>query len=495
MRLLIWLIFFILLIVVPSPLISSLYIVLLGIAYYPFVLRAFRILKTEWVSIVLQVGIAIAYFAVHIPQILRLEIWNDEILSLTVASGSFHTVSLNAFIKGFLPPFHYWELWFWQHLVVGSPPQLTEVIYRLPYMVYHAAGAMVFSFAVMQMAKTSIRGNPRVLTMFLRLTVFLLFFLNPFLLRYALEIRPYAFVSFATALLLLLWVNDKLLAWEFIPFHLMSFFHSFLYVLIYLPFAMSSYRGMTKKNIAYISAMFSVLLVCFTFSSGFMQKTSSTGSINMILRALTNLRLFMIPSFTSLMVILLSCLLAWRKKWWHVAMGALIFSLASMLVLAYLTRYIAFSLRHMIFIVPICLYILSVPLVSMKHWLSRFCGGILLIGVFIIPWMLSLEHSFQTQSFNNRITLGVKPAMEAAGKTGKPLIVNADSHNAYNIYYIVNWYASRYTIRQQVSSSPEDTCQLLSTSSYILLSFVPYTCVHLQNSEHTYYGTYRIYDQ
>lgn len=426
-----------------------------------------------------QIIFAGLYFYYHRSDILRLELWSDEIFSLKIAGNSFDQITKIALHLSDIPPLHYWELWFWQKFAITTNPNWTEFIFRIPYMTYHTASAILFAWYI----STKNIYFSRSFKVVVNFVCFVSIFFNPLLYPFALEIRPYAAMVFWSIVSIIAIDSGEFLSVRFVPIQLTMFILSFFYAFAYVPILLFSLINTNRKQLYIV--LVSLLVVYLTYSPYVrMPNQTIQQEINGdIVKSLGIISSVFAISYMHYFLIGFAIFYSVVKRKSIVLLGQILVLWSFAITLGLLVRYQAFAPRHLIISIPNILYILLTPLYDKKILLSRSWLVIFCI-CFTIPWMYMTELANKNQAFAPKISIGIKQAILDAKKIDKPIVLETTSLPENNPYYYVQkyfeeislWYIYRYTGTLPQVFSSTDICNTDTIKTSYLIEYSALSC-------------------
>lgn len=457
------------------------YPLFLVVLLYPYRFEMRLWIYSQRITFLYQLIFSGLYFFYHRDDILRLELWSDEILSLKISSIMFEEVAKKALNLTDIPPLHYWDLWIWQSLVQHSPAHLSEFIFRIPSMAYHTLSSILFASLISQKNL----HKSRIYIFLINLTVFVSFFFNPLLFPFALEVRPYALMVFGGVISMIAYNSKEYSMLRYIPIQLTLFILSIFNILYYIPVFMSLWINNFKKNI-FVTVCFT-LLIYFLFAQYlFMPVHADQNIINeSILRSVKSIQSVFVSTFLQLIVIVITIVFIVRRRenifFLSQAFIICFFSIA----LGYWIRYQAFAPRHLILSFPIFIYFIFMPTWHMKSRISVFWVFLIAIS-FTGPWIYKTEHMITNQLFAPKISIGIKDAITNAVSLHKEIVLENTSLTQGEPLYFTHkyleeislWYIQRYTYTIPKRFSALEECDSDFSSNDYYIRFNPSRCQH-----------------
>ncbi len=473
---------------IPSSFTAILFPLLILIAVQPYITRCADWISRHFILVGLQFLFAGIYYVFHIKNILALELWSDEVISLNIAGQQFYKIAKEGLRIGMFPPLHYWGLWFLQKAYVHLSPQTIEFWYRVPPMTYHVVAALVFSAIIGRIISRN--RSSRSLILIIRWLAFFAYFFNPLLFSYSLEVRPYVEMALGAVVTMAAIETGTAYSLEFLPLLCLFFLTSFFYAIYFIPFALYDWIQNKKKLQVLISVIVPVYLYAFVVP--FIGKPISTTSLHFELKiagALAAMQQLLFPNLVQ-GAVFVAILISNRK---NTRVQVVFLQTAILLIvisiLAYITRYIVFFPRHYILIAPLLLYLLF-GAVRYKSKVWTYLGTTCLCFIFIVPWMFKVEKMLQKQQFYPKETIGIKTALLKAiqkRSTSIALEVNddkKDSHYWDNQYYnyVAVWYIERYGYSTIHRITVNTLCQTAIRPSEFLITYGKHDCLHISNA-------------
>ncbi len=431
------------------------------------------------IVILYQIIISILYFIFHRYQILSLELWSDEIFSLKISGNAFQEIAKNALTQSVIPPYHYWELWFWKILVASNSVDQIEFLYRVPSMVYHTISAIIFASYIS--SKSSI--NSRVWRNTLNCLAFLSFYFNPLLFPFALEVRPYAAMVMGSVISLIALDTGEFKANRYIPVQLALFNLSFFYAISWIPIGV--YLSILKNKRIFAVYVISLAILYISFAPYIRMPDQTTQDVVLfaINRSIHTVLSVFISNHFSLVILLISCVYILHARAKYLLLLQVFSVWIFSIILGYMIQYSAFAPRHLILSFPILLYFLFFPLFSMK--IRSYQIFLICIGIFFtLPWMQKTEAMISNRQFAPKISIGIKDAISKAQKQHKGIALDVVSVTIndplYFTYkymeYVSLWYLAQHDINPLIRMNASEYCVSNDAKLYFFIGLTSLPC-------------------
>lgn len=455
------------------------------IVIYPYMKIIQHWIFEHRIIILYQIIISILYLLMHKHHILSLELWSDEIFSLKISGNAFQEIAKTALTQSVIPPYHYWELWFWKALISSSSVTQIEFLYRVPSMVYHTISAIIFASFIS--SKSSV--NSCIWKYILNCIAFLSFYFNPLLFPFALEVRPYAAMVLGSVISLIALDSKEFKETRYVPVQLSMFNLSFFHAISWIPVGI--YLSILKNKKIFVIYVISLVILYISFAPYIRMPDQTTQDVvrNAINRSIHTIVSTFISNNFSLVILLISCVyfLLTRTNY---LLAVQVFSVwIFSVVLGFMIQYTAFAPRHLILSFPILIYILFFPLFSIRiRWYQ-----ILLICIctfFTLPWILKTDRMLTNRQFAPKISIGIKDAIFQAQKQDKSIALEVAPVDAddplYFTYkymeYVSLWYINQYNNTQLIRMNASEYCSSDDTTLYFFIGFTSFPCSEKQHS-------------
>ncbi len=405
-------------------------------------------------------------YATLYTNISNLEFWGDEVITIR---NVFHP---NPTIKG-----KELELALGIPSIIAEPPlnglilrnwifkvnkyvnkELYEFWYRIPYMIFHTIAAIVFATLLSRRQKGF--AHSFLSRSIYYLVFFSIYFFNPILFRYSLELRPYILSALGSVVILSLYFERQLHKYCFIPLYILFLLNSFSFIIYVIPFFFI-YALENSKHRKPTLLIFLVLGVCTLFltrlvyfGNAYVFTGFKEGMSNLLAAQFT---------FVQLFVAICMALASWTflfKDISRVMFGIAVsfFLICASLLMAKNTFYP----RYLVFLIPSALYTLaSVGL--LKRDIVRRIGSVVLALTIIIPWTYAVIYSFDKITNFYRDSMGAKRIAVFARNTGKNIIVINDIPEVHGYGFYLNntfdWYMNLYAINYLRLENSEVACK------------------------------------
>jgi hypothetical protein len=463
---------------IPNPFTWILYPLLIIGCIYPFIPAIFSFIRKHPILITIQFLLALTYYVSRINNILQLELWSDEIMSLIIAHDSFQTIAKNALLIGAFPPLHYWELWFLEKIYIFVPPPYIEFIYRIPYMVIHTLTAMLFSAIILYKLK-QITGNS-IYKNSIYMISFIGYFFNPILFSYSLEIRPYAQMAAVSVLTIFALETKYMDTLKYIPVQLLCFMTSFFHLFLYIPIAIYNYTSKNRLTLFLTIAFTLTLYLLFAPLITSPIPTSKPIVIISIYSSLHTIQQILFPYYFQILIFFILIIMTWKNTLNKFFIMQIVYITICISILAYITQYSAFAPRHYIMTLPLLTYILYSSLIRKPSIFSYLVICIIVFN-FTIPWIYKTETMIKRQQFFPKTSTGIKNILTYAKyNTIQKIYLEQDSDKSNPFYwehiyidYVTLWYSEQYgfTVPERISSSSICTSPYNTENSLFLLYF------------------------
>ncbi len=476
---LIWLCFVLAMSISDIPFIWALYPIYICILLWPYRRELYGLLHSERFVILYQIIFACLYFFYHHQDILRLELWSDEIFSLKISDHPFNQITRIALQLSDIPPLHYWDLWFWQKFIQNSPVHLTEFIYRIPSMLYHTSSSILFAWFI----STRRKNTTHIYKYLLNATAFLSFFFNPLLFPFAIEIRPYALMVLGGVISIIAHTSEEHTAIRYIPIQLTLCILSVFNFIYYLPVFISLWFRKIRKP-AVLTVLLAILIYMTYVPYTFIPNQANVYIIRTaILRSIQYIQSIFLSNVMQILIaaIIVGFILKRRCSLLLVVQAVTLWIFSIMI--GYAIRYQAFAPRHLILSFPIFIYLLYMPIWNLK--LRQSILWMTLIFIFYtLPWINRTEYMLQKQLFFPKISIGIKTAVSNALSQQKKIVLERVSVPESDPYYytykymeeISLWYIRRYTHNDPRLFSALTECNTDFSENEYIIRFSTPTC-------------------
>lgn len=408
-----------------------------------------------------------------------IELWGDEIGVLMISKGSFgNIVQMVSSYHASVPPFDYWMMWGWDKIIRSWSITPVEFWYRIPYMFFHLAGSILFTHIVTIYFNQNEKRIPRWISIILEVFCFTIYFFNPILFFYSIEVRFYALSIVGATLSLYLYDASEDEWVRILPFILLLCLNSvYEYILI---FVVLVFRSIVHKKTPSFSLLVP-LLVIFVLIFPFLLipiPITPDKSFSLIRTALYHLLSFQFWSYWQrilLLGVLVYCfLLKDLQKKISIIFMQILCMLFIICGLSYVKGYFDFHVRHLAFVVPYILYIIVSPLKFLKPY-QKLLYGAIIIAILIIPWTRNNLIRLESKELFSKSLPGVKYVLEKAKEKNIQIILfpNDGQLVYWDYQFNINswiWYGKYFpTVTVFQPRNSIDACNLLvNTSSYIV---------------------------
>ena len=408
---------------------------------------------------------AIATYGLLLRYIDKIELWGDETNVIRIANLPFGDIARSVATSHVaVPPLDYWNMWVWKYVV--SLIETPEVAFRLPYMAYHIAAAVCFALIFTKV------GNKLV-----PVVAFLVYFFNPLLFLYSLEVRYYALTALGSTLILFLHINNVLFELRFLPLLLLLGLNSVFLYLLLIPFAFFYVLKNPKHLIpvGFFAISFFIIYPLLLVSPQ-IERSKTLGLIIIAFKQLITLQLpqtFHVGFFVLAVVIAVI-----SKSWFQQKLSILvsiIFSVIAISSLAYYKGYFDFFVRHYLFIVPLIIYFLLIPLKSLSNR-YRAIYLLLLLSIFVFPWINYDLNSLKQGNLYSKSPLGVREIYRTTIDNEAALIIAPNERSVlsppvYDFYTSnIIWYSTYYpSVEMLRVKSTDEICALLEKGQRVVV--------------------------
>lgn len=436
-------------------------------------------------TLVFLTFLAMLLFTIFFPFVARTELWGDEVAVLRMVDGPFREVAIRVPQTHYaIPFFDFWITWLWNQVVIRFPIELMELLYRLPMMFYHALATVIFTLFITRLYK---HHNPvlrlSLFTHIIGVVAFLTYFFHPMLLFYATEVKYYSLSNLGVVATLFMYTEGTLFSLQSLPLLLMFGFVSSVEFIILLPLVVM--RSVRKRGL-WSDAIFASMLIAFyallipKFS--FPVPVSEKESIHLILAAGTSFMRYAFPSSLAIILIAASAIYAVIHKnirRYGIPLVLLtLFSVAAISYASYIKRYFDFHPRHFMFISPILLLVLFIPVIYMKNTQKVLCILGLTVIVYTVPGILRSTYYLTHHQAWARAQSGAYSILRQADQEQQPIVVmpyrenQIVSRDTYQYFYLDNfyWYARKYpTVTVLYPENTAQACALLEANPHGLI--------------------------
>lgn len=343
-----------------------------------------------------------------------IELWGDEIGVIRIAQlPLFDIVNAISHLHAAALPFDYWIMWFWNVVVLSLPTEYQEVIYRIPYMVFHIAASLLFAYTIITrllIPQKKTHSSRRVFRMCLFLCSFFLYFLNPLLFFYSIEVRFYAFASLGSMVALYLYSSNNLLNPRTFFIHLPFLLNSIFHYIVVVPLMLFE-EIRTKQHKYFLAfAILVILLFMFIKSSIFIpEPVSSSNFLLLLTKAIFDFVYIQFGQLPQIIVggYIVFLLFIKSSEARRMVFIVLIF-IASICGISFYKGYFDFHVRHFLFVVPFVLYALLLPIKRIFDYKLKYIFLIVVSIVFPLFWSGQIFHRLATARLFSKALKGSK---------------------------------------------------------------------------------------
>lgn len=393
-------------------------------------------------------------------QITNLELWGDEINVIHAASLPFSKISGFVFRNHAASlPLDYWNLKSW--LFIANPLSFPnrEFLIRIPYMGYHLLASLFFSTLLAASLTTC---SPKTKN-FSHLTSFFLYFFNPLLFAYSMEVKFYSLAALGTVITLVLYQKNLLAVPKFIPILLLFSLNSVFQVITIMSIALFS---PPKKNLLFPAFLcLSVYLITQQFLH-IPPPVPSPESLKLISSAVTRFYQLQFNTLPQQALALLSFFLILRAGHLRLLIS-FVTSILTISFSAFLKGYFDFFPRHYHFTIPILLLLFLLP--NLKSPALRTCWQLLLLFILILPWAKFITAQVATDALFSKFPSRARYFFSLAQAKNSPLVFappskEAPSPQAGFILLSFKWYSQFFPHTPLISPhDPHSFCDYVST--------------------------------
>lgn len=468
----------------PKPLSFAAFLLL----FVPIAMSIRYILRSTVISVrtlVFLTFLAMLLFTIFFPFVARTELWGDEVAVLRMVDGPFREVAIRVPQTHYaIPLFDFWITWIWNHVVVRFPVAYMELLYRLPTMFYHSLATVFFTLLIVGLYKRlRPEGSSHLVGYTIGIVAFLTYFFHPLLLFYATEVKYYSLSNLGVVATLFMYTEGTPFSLQSLPLLLMFGFVSSVEFIILLPLVVM--RSVRKRGL-WRDAIFASMLIAFyallipIFS--FPVPVSEKESIHLILAAGTSFMRYAFPSSLAIILIAASAIYAVihknTRKYGIPFVLLTLFSVAAISYASYIKRYFDFHPRHFMFISPILLLVLFLPVVYMKNTQKVLCMLGLTVIVYTVPGILRSTYYLTHHQAWARAQSGAYSILRQADQEQQPIVVmpyrenQIVSRDTYQYFYLDNfyWYARKYpTVTVLYPENTVQACALLEANPHGLI--------------------------
>jgi len=440
-------------------------------------------IKNHSKLIFFQFALSVTYFFLHRNSIALLEIWSDEIIGLRIASGALSQIANQAVSTGMFPPYHYWELWYWQKVMLSFPPELMEIILRIPSMTYHAFGAIMLSLILGKVYERN-RNASNTITTLIRWSVFLLYFFQPLLFQYAFEARPYSLIAFSGVVTLAILELEKTVHFSDLYIQILLSLTSFIQTIrfVFQELVNSMERKISLDRIVTLSAITILYsLLCISIRKPI--QTTQLDTYNNIVQSYVVFQHMFLPGFFQFIVLLVGIGFSVHNTKRRSVIYQIVFLFVIISFVSYEFRYVAFYPRHFILTVPFILYILFSWITSPSR-IIQLLGMIAVSIGFLIPWIVTSENNLVTKNFPPKVEITIKPHLKrisprtTIGLEEDPQDSGSTDYWRYRYQiYVAQWYLERYGYIDSIRVPTRDICLYASKNLAMVITYTDSQCL------------------
>lgn len=461
-----------------------------------------KLKKPYLITIFFGVFFSIFYYGILFQKINALEFWADEVISLRNARhpeyafrlGEMET-TLHIPAAAYEPPLHNFMLSHWQTLINQLEiKEYYEFYYRIPFMAFHSLASILFALLALKFLKKEDEENRERIIWFI--LVFLFYFLNPFLFRYSLEMRPYAFAELSSVFILILYFYKKLHQFIYLPLLILFLFNSFSTIIFIIPLYI--FYAMTNKIYKKRILVLAIFVIGVTILLSQLVYFGNSYRLNGVTEGLQN---FIRIQFNGWQIIVWFLMIGLSFRVYR-RQAAIVFIT---ILVSFFGVFLALCLsgntffpRYIAFLIPSCLLLTTMFLWTQQRWIRRIIL-IIIAMVFLIPWSLNIAISFEEVMFPYRNSIGAKSIAVWAQKNKYGIII-LNSHITrgrdydFNINNTFDWYMEEYGVNFE---RPEDigiACDKYMTQNNVLyVSLLNNELCDSINQHRTYIGETIIY--
>ena len=402
---------------------------------------------------------SLTVFLMAFPAINNIELWADEVFVIKYADALLNPSHYSTYHKfGGLTPLEQLTVYLWQSTVHNISKEYMEFTYRIPPMIFHSLAAFFFTLGIAYLLKFHLPPI-RKKHWALLILCFSLFFFNPLLFIYSMELRNYSFSILGVCVLIVVFLKNKVSTAAAIPTLLLPGLNFIFHFFILIPTVLIS--CFQNKRLVFHHILLLVLIV-FYFkqvidyskipswyyaNSNYMSIDIHHG-IYLLKEYITKIfgteKLSIIMILTSLFIMYHVRTIIHKSTFMKLAI-LLIISLVSITATGLLIKYPFFTTRHFIIATPLVLMIILYPLILINnkslHWSIIVMLGCLVLWIYSDIQMLATGKPF------NKSLMGTKLVLSIAEKEDRKIIFNAgDLPIDLRNYYIMsfNWYKNNY---------------------------------------------------
>jgi hypothetical protein len=372
----------------------------------------------------------------------QLELWVDEVAVINIARLPIADVAHEAMSTHVVvPPLDYMNMWIWDRYVRMMPFGIWEVAYRVPYMAIHSVTAVLFAFLIEGYVHARVRH------WFVYVVSFMVYFFNPLLFYYSLEVRFYAVMMLGVVLGLLLMSHAGMTSRTAIGFWVFLLNSSFQFLFLPLLAIPGLLTKSTRKGALLVLCGWALLAVVVLPRLYYPAPDTSINAIARTKEALTMFYGTQVgywwQSAAVVGMILLVLLHAIRDR-----------KIASLLFFACVgflgiyggnlwMNYRYFSFKHFLVLSPLFLAA-SFASVARERMIMRVIGFTTLVCVLLVPWAIADISGLRSGYLPTKDPLGAKIIMETIGSGPATLYIAVTDEHREMVRYeqiALRWYA------------------------------------------------------
>ncbi len=411
-------------------------------------------------------AIGASYYLINFHNINSLELWSDEVGVIQIAESPFSLIARSVFMwHASALPLDYWNMWAWNHIVIFFSKDYQEFIYRIPYMIFHIVAGIILVFYALNQASYK---RSYLEKMFIGICIFLLYFLNPFLLQYSYEVRFYALSFLGVILAVRMMDYGSFYSTKNFPIVVIFTVNSIYQHIIVIPYLVWSLCDKKNRRQAiFMLGIFVGLFVIFFHKMLIATVPQTIPTFSFVMSPLVHMHEVLLAEraqFIFLLGIIVYGLCFFTKKTVYF-LSLFLWSITIVIAIALYSQYASFHVRHYLFALPIMYFLLVTPLFRLKRRAS-IIYVIALTSVFTYSWIngqmqgaLGLPRNFSKSIY------GFKDAVVMASKiTTKQIVTYSSDEPGQGAQISLLWYARRYKSAPPIIASNEREACLLESA-------------------------------
>lgn len=449
----------------PEFLLLSVFLILFSF----FIKQIFRDIFSNFnkKALLLIIVIQFASLLIFANFVLQAELWGDEVGVIQIAKYEFQYIAQAVTTHASALPFDYWMLHVWIKAsnLISHPVWLNELIYRIPYFIFHCISTLYFGLITQKIvSKQKLISKKKSKQYILSISIAsLLFFFNPLLLMYAFEVRFYSFVILGVVVTLYYYLTDQINSPLFLILATFFCLNSIYEFILLFPILGYLFVFKKQKETLYFGFFIAAIYLLTNSKLNLMehQAVTQNASLKLIKSAFIQYNLLFFTNLNSVIAVIISFYISFKKKVLkekHIHVLILIaFLFLATSISAYSKKYFDFHFRHFLVVTPLYLsfYILPLRIIKNKRSLNIYR---LWLFIVLISYIINIFSIFPT--FPAKTNLGIKNTIDRYNNSNKKYIVYSSQESpidGFNIFSL-DWYFSEYSLLSEVKNNETAVC-------------------------------------